>query len=58
MSIEAYEFKDHDIEGATIESDDYIYLHDKDYDTSLLWIYKDDVIAMAKHFKLTAEDLV
>jgi hypothetical protein len=58
MSIETYEFKDGDIEGATIESGDHIYLHDRDYDISILWIYKDDVIAMAKHFKLTAEDLV
>jgi hypothetical protein len=55
MSIESYKFKDSGIEGATIETietDECIMLIDDDYDISTIFIYKDDVIAMAKHFKL------
>ena len=52
MSIESYKFKDSDIQGATIETDDHIVLDDIGYDVSAIYIYKDDVIAMAKHFNL------
>jgi UPF0288 family protein (methanogenesis marker protein 3) len=52
MSIESYEFKDSDTYRASIKADGCISLADSDYDAGAIYIYKDDVIAMAKHFNL------
>ena len=61
MSIEDYEFVDSDTkalkykDGLTLTYPDYVY-HDGEC-LSVVNVYKKDVIALAKHFKLTEEDL-
>jgi len=56
MNIENYVFTDVDLKRARIV-DDEIFLDDADYEISVISLNKEDVIAMAKHFKLTTDDL-
>lgn len=55
MSIEDYEFGDFGLGKATI-SDGVCIVIDSEH-CPWFALYKDDAIAIAKHFKLTEEDL-
>jgi hypothetical protein len=61
MNIEEYDFDDNVIISALISNDiDYLHLR---IDVNapiheIVELNKNDVIAMAKHFKLTADDLI
>lgn len=60
MNIEDYEFRDSDLKCSRDSDSKTIYLYlDEPVIFQDLQVYfkKDDVIAMAKHFKLTADDL-
>jgi len=57
MNIEDYEFYASDLEWASY-SDDHLELRTFEGATCVeFMLIKDDVIAMAKHFKLTLEDI-
>jgi hypothetical protein len=62
VDIEDYEFSDADILCVKVKFNDYVEFKFSDEDHyalgfAYLWLDKEDVIALAKHFKLTEEDL-
>lgn len=56
FDITQHEWSGDQVEGATVE-DECLFIDDNDYDISTISIDRKDAIAIAKHFKLTAEDL-
>jgi hypothetical protein len=56
-AIEEYVFIDDNIEQCETDGDS-VTLCDADYDISSIFLNKRDVIALAKHFKLTKGDLL
>lgn len=55
----AHKFEDEDIREVDWQKDQIDLCYDTDCGyMTCLQIYKEDVIAMAKHFKLTQEDLI
>ena len=53
MSIKEHEFYDKDL---SVENNGSEYIFIKNLD-GYFWLHKKDIIALAKHFKLTADDL-
>ena len=56
FDITKHEWSDCDIDSATPDGGE-LFIDDRDYEISSISINKDDAIAIAKHFGLTAEDL-
>ena len=54
MSIEDYEFIDGDIQAYSVGDESSVCFR---LSHASAYMYKDDVIALAKHFKLTVDDL-